>query len=159
EQAGQFAIERSAYLEAISHFSKGLEVLSALPEIPERLQQELTLQLALGASLSMLKGYTAPEVEHVYTRAQELCRQVGDSPELGAALVGLRRFYSNRAELKRAYEIGEQLLRLAHSVQNPAFFLQAHCALGVTLFHLGEFPSALAHLEQGFIHYDAQHRP
>ena len=36
QRAGQRAIERSAYVEAISHLTKGLEVLKTLPDTPER---------------------------------------------------------------------------------------------------------------------------
>jgi predicted ATPase len=69
QRAGQRAIERSANVEAISHFTKGLELLATLPDTPERTQQELTLQTALGGSLMTIKGFSAPEVERVYTRA------------------------------------------------------------------------------------------
>src|SRR4029453_10581938 len=47
QRAGKKAIQRSANVEAISHFTKGLELLKALPDSPERTQRELTLQLAL----------------------------------------------------------------------------------------------------------------
>jgi class 3 adenylate cyclase len=43
QQAGQRALERSANQEAIRHLTRGLEVLSVLPETPEHLQQELLL--------------------------------------------------------------------------------------------------------------------
>ena len=46
QQAGQRAIQHSAHMEAISHLTKGLELLTTLPDTPERAQQELTLQLA-----------------------------------------------------------------------------------------------------------------
>jgi predicted ATPase len=85
-RAGQHAIERSANVEAISHLTKGVEVLKTLPHTPERTHQELALQLALGAPLSMIKGFTAPEVEQIYARAQELCQQVGDKSQRFAAL-------------------------------------------------------------------------
>ena len=65
QQAGQRALERSANSEAVSHFTKGLELLKTLPATPERTRQELALQLALGPSLRMVKGHTAPEVEGV----------------------------------------------------------------------------------------------
>jgi hypothetical protein len=42
--------------------TKGLELLKTLPDTPERTQQELTLQLALGDALVTVKGYTAPDV-------------------------------------------------------------------------------------------------
>jgi class 3 adenylate cyclase len=70
QRAGQRALERSANIEAISHFTTGLAVLKTLPETPERHLQELTLQLALGAALSMLKGFTAPETEQAYSSAR-----------------------------------------------------------------------------------------
>ena len=73
QQAGQRAIERSAYLEAIAHLTKGLEVLSTLPDTPERTQHELDLQLTLGPALMVTKGMTDPEVERLYTRARALC--------------------------------------------------------------------------------------
>src|SRR5439155_18056612 len=47
-QAGERAFQRSANIEAISHFTKGLELLKFLPDTPERAQQELRLQIALG---------------------------------------------------------------------------------------------------------------
>ncbi len=50
QQAGENAVRRSAHQEAISLFTKGLELLKTLPDTPERTQQELTLQIALGAA-------------------------------------------------------------------------------------------------------------
>ena len=41
QRAGQQASDRSAYLEAISHFTTGIELLTTLPETPERTQQAL----------------------------------------------------------------------------------------------------------------------
>jgi predicted ATPase len=49
QQAGQQASDRSAHLEAISHFTTGIELLKTLPETPKRTQQALTLHIALGA--------------------------------------------------------------------------------------------------------------
>jgi predicted ATPase len=93
QRAGQQASDRSAHLEAISHFTTGIELLTTLPETPEHTQQALTLHLTLGAALQMAKGQAAPEVEHVYTQAYALCQQVGETPELVPVLVGLWRFY------------------------------------------------------------------
>jgi hypothetical protein len=40
-----------------------LELLKTMPDTPERVQQELTLQLALGLPLVVIKGHAAPEVK------------------------------------------------------------------------------------------------
>jgi predicted ATPase len=155
-QAGKLAIERSANLEAISHLTKGLEVLKTLPDTPERAQHELSLQLALGSPLGIIKGYTAVEVEHVYTRAQELCQQVGESPQLFSALMGLWRFSLNRPRLRTARELGEQCFSLAQHLEDSVRLQEAHSMLGSTLLYLGEPVAALAHLEQGIALYDPQ---
>jgi predicted ATPase len=82
QKAGERGIGRSAYAEAIGHLTKGLELVKALPDSPERTQQELTLQITLGVPLTVTKGYGSPEVEKTYTRARELCQQVGETPQL-----------------------------------------------------------------------------
>src|SRR5262249_46005334 len=61
-KAAQRASERSAHVEAIAHLRQGLELLATLPKTPERLQREVDLHIALGASLSATKGNAAPEV-------------------------------------------------------------------------------------------------
>jgi len=157
QQAGQRAIERSANLEAIGHLTKGLEVLQTLPETPERSQHELTLRLALGATLMITRGYAAPEVERAYARARDLCQQLGQSAQLFPVLHGLWRFYVNRAEMHTARALGEQLISLAQHDQDSALLLQAHRALGPTLTFRGELALARAHLEQGIALYDRQH--
>jgi predicted ATPase len=156
QKAGQRASQRSAYVEAISHFTKGLELLKALPDTPKRTQQELDLQTAFGPVLMAVKGYAALEVEHVYARALELCRQLEETPRLIQVLSGLETFYFTRGELHTARELGDQCLSLAQRRQDPLRLLQARLALGAVLFLLGELPLAREHLEQGIILYDPQ---
>jgi predicted ATPase len=156
QKAGQRAAQRSAYVEAIGHLTKGLELLKTLPDSPERIQQELDLQITLGPALMATKGYEALEVERVYTRAIELCRQVSEHPQLFLALGGLWQFYLVRAKYQTARELGGQLLNLAQSVQDPTFLLLAHRTLAEPLFLLGELAFARAHLEQGMALYNLQ---
>ena len=120
-----------------------------MPETPERAQQELTLRIALGAPLMATKGYGAAEVEQCYTRAWELSQKVGESAQLFPVLSGLHRFYMLRTEYQTTRQLGEQLLSLAQRAQDSALLLEAHHALWLTLFWVGEFPRAQAHLEQG----------
>jgi predicted ATPase len=155
-RAGQRAVERSANVEAISHLTTGLGVLKTLPDTPERTQQELTLQLALGAPLLMIKGYEALEVGQAYTRAQELCQQVGDSSQRFSALVGLWRFYLGQARFQTARELAEQCFTLAQGLRDPALMQEAHAMLGSTLLYLGELVPARAHLEEGIALYHPQ---
>jgi predicted ATPase len=156
QRAGERAIERSAYLEARAHLTKGLEVLKTVPDASERTQQELGLQTTLGWVLIATQGGASPDVERAYARAQELCRQVGDTPQLFPTLRGLHRFYLGRGQMEVARELGEQLLSLAQRVQDPVLLVPAHLELGSTLFSLGELVSARTHLEQGIALYHPQ---
>ncbi len=144
--AGHQAARRSANDEAIEHFTTALEVLQTLPDSPERSQQELTLHVALGVPLIATTGFGAPEVGTLYTRAQELCEQVGDTPEVFPVLWA---YYFVRAEYKTAHEMGEQLLRLAQNQEDSALLLEAHLAMGATLYALGHPAPAHTHLERG----------
>jgi predicted ATPase len=81
---------------------------------------------------------------------------VGETPQLFPVLYGLRSFYLVRAELQMAREVGEQLLTLAQRVQDPALLVEAYRSQGTTVYHLGEFATARAHLEQGIALYDPQ---
>jgi predicted ATPase len=156
QQAGENAVRRSAHQEAIALLTKGLELLKTLLDTPERAQQELMLQAALGQPLIATKGFAAPEVEQTYTRAVELCEQVGETPQLFPMLFGLWLFYLTRVDMQTARERAEQLLRLAHSAHEPALLLEAHRAVGSSLYWLGEFASAQAHLEQALTLYNSQ---
>jgi predicted ATPase len=158
QRAGHRALERSAHVEAISHLTKGLEALKALPNTREHIQQELELQLTLGIPLSATRGYAAPEVAHIYTRAQELCQQMGETPQLIPVLLGLWRFYLLRAELVKARELAERCLLLVQRLDDPARLIVAHDVLGETLFFLGDFAQARTHLERAVALYDPQKR-
>jgi len=148
-QAGENAIRRSAYVEAIGHLTRGLKLLRTLPDTPERAQHELRLQITLGAPLMATKGWGAPAVGTAYARAWALCQKLENPPQLFPVLFGLWVFYYTRAQLPTAQKLAEQLLHLAHRVQAPPLLLEAHHALGNTLHRRGELATARAYLEQG----------
>src|SRR5215813_13112855 len=132
QRAGQRAIERSANVEAIAHLRQGIALLTTLPDTPERVQAELTLQTTLGPALIATRGIAAPEVAATYNRARELCQQAGDTAELFPVLWSLWLLYLGRAEHETAREFGEQCLSLARRFDDPALFLKAHQALGLS---------------------------
>ena len=59
---------------------------------------------------------------------------------------------------QQAIELGEQCLQIAQRVQDAALLLEAHYALGISWFLLGNFTLASTHMEQTIALYDpAQH--
>ena len=156
QYAGEQAVQRSAHREGIGHFLKGLALLGELPETPDRTHRELTIQTRLGPSLMATKGYAAPEVERAYARAQELCQQLGETPHSFQVLRGLWVVHEMRAELKTARKLGEQLLTLAHHLDDPDLLIEVHRALGNTLLWIGEFAHAREHLQKAIALHDPE---
>jgi tetratricopeptide (TPR) repeat protein len=154
--AGQQAVQRSAYMEAVSQLTLALDLLTTLPDTLERARQELTLRIALGVSLMAISGLPAPEVGQTFIRAHELCQQIGETPQLFAVLRGLWNFYLVRAEYKTARETAEQFLSLAQRLQDPTFLLGAHEQMGFLSFWPAEWIAAREHHEQAITFYDPQ---
>jgi len=158
-QAGTKAFERSANAEAIARFSKGLELVRMLTATPEQAHHELQLYLALGPALQATKGFGAPEVEEAYTRAQQLCEQVGDSRETFQALWGVWLLRTMQGKVETGRQIGHELLALAHRLEDHALVLEGHHALWASLTWFGEPLAAQGHFEKGIALYNRdQHR-
>jgi len=158
QESGTRAANRSAYYQAATSFEQALSALAALAETPDRRVRELSLQLALATALQMVRGFAAPEVERVYTRARLLCQETSDPVRRVPFLLGLRVFYQVRGQFQTALELGEQALFIAEQMQDLRHLTAAHHGLGHTLFSLGEFTAARAHGEQGILLNPRQQR-
>ena len=150
-RAGQKAVSRSENLEAIDHIRKGLSIVKYLSGDEARAKRELELQIALAVPLTSVKGYASPDVQQTYTRARELCVQLGETPQLFPALYGMWRFYLMRAQYATAQELSEQLMDIAEKSENLAFSAAASRSKGATFFYQGKLSSARKHLEQVII--------
>jgi predicted ATPase len=148
-RAGELVAGRSANLEAIGHLSKGLELTGALPSTDQRVDDELTLRLAIGGPLMAIKGYSSPEVEQNYGRARELCERLGRSAELFPVLRGLWNCYFPRAEIQRASELATRLVDLAEEQDTPLDRAHACRAQGSTSFAVGRLVDAAEQLGRG----------
>lgn len=154
--AGNIALQRYGHHEAIDHFTQSIALLKHLPETPERDQQELQLQMTLGAPLVMMKGPTAPEAETVYSRARELCQHLEATPQLVPAYLGLVKYYAIRGNLQIANKLGSELLTLAQQLQDALLLPIAYAAWGSIRFLLGDLAIAYAQGEQAVRRYDVQ---
>ncbi|MET0969292.1 MAG: AAA family ATPase [Tardiphaga sp.] len=156
EAAGRKAAQRSAHVEAASHFESALAILRRLPDTNERARRELGLEVDRGSQLLATKGNAAPQVEEVFTRAQELSERLGEHTLLFRALYGLMMFCIVRGQLDRAHELGSRLVDQAERANDLDFLLQAKRPLGLTLFYLGQFDLAKATLESALALYDPE---
>jgi class 3 adenylate cyclase/tetratricopeptide (TPR) repeat protein len=148
-QAGGRAIERYANQEAIHHLERGLRLIAALPEGPERGALELRALAMAGVPRIALHGYAAAEVAATYRRTVELAERTGDTVQLFQGLRGLWNCIYDRADLENAREIAERLSALA--LDHPAAEAQglAYRALGASWLSLGRVQKAIDAFEKG----------
>jgi DNA-binding SARP family transcriptional activator/predicted ATPase len=171
-QAGERAVRMSAHEEATAHYRRALELLATLSETGgkggqrtpehrlERDQMELILQVGLGSSLQIIKGYGDPELDRIYARARELCRRAGETPQLLPVLSQLVILYTNRGEHQAAREVAEQYLDLAEPLGDSELVAPARYVLGWHLTILGEFAQARSYLEKAIAFYNPErHHP
>jgi class 3 adenylate cyclase/predicted ATPase/chloramphenicol 3-O-phosphotransferase len=147
-KAGQLANDRSANSEAVSHLSRGLELLATLPSSCERDNRELDLLLALGRALIIGKGYADPEVERVYSRAQALSTEVSDPSQRFVVVRGLWTFRLAKGEVETARHLATELLHLTEEQQLAHLRSAANLSLGQTAVHLGSFVDAHGYFER-----------
>jgi hypothetical protein len=138
----------------MTRLSGALELLKHLPEDAERARQELALQSVLGRSLSVVKGFSATELEPVFSRARALCAQIGEPVLAFRPLYGQWVMHWWKLELDKALELADETLALAEKVKDPAMLLTANLARGATLFYFGKFVSSNEHLEKALAIFD-----
>ena len=146
--AASLSLDRFANPEAIEQARQGLALLAKKPMSPQRIEQELPLQAAMGKALLATYGYSHKEGRQAFERALELCEHIGDAPQLFQMLVGLWMYYVISARFDTSIEICRRLLRISESTGDPVQFLQANYCMGYTRFYKAQFPAAQRYLER-----------
>ena len=62
------------------------------------------------------RGFAAPETVRAYERARQLCSQLGGTPRVIPALWGLWGYFATQGNLRRARQVGEELLESAVNI-------------------------------------------
>jgi class 3 adenylate cyclase/tetratricopeptide (TPR) repeat protein len=148
-RAGEQALKRASYSEAGSHFAAALEVLGAMPESAERDALELRLRGSILQSEGLTKGWRAPEVLEMHSRARALAEKTGNLPELVLQLY---------AAAGSAYARGDYLSGAALAAQTLETAQREGSAIGMGVayqtsvqgrFALGDFVGAEEHFARG----------
>jgi class 3 adenylate cyclase/tetratricopeptide (TPR) repeat protein/energy-coupling factor transporter ATP-binding protein EcfA2 len=155
-KAGHRAAARSAHLEAIGHFDRGLAALSELPDGPTRDGREIELQLARGPSLFAARGFAAAEAAQAYTRACELAEHGGDARQLFTAVNGLWQSANGAGKMLDCRRLSNRLQELTVDTADDALRLQAHHSAWATSLFTGDPEAARDHCAAGHGLYDPE---
>ncbi len=152
--AARLSARRSGFVEAIAQLESALRLLGTQPRSNERLRMELRVQRTLGGIYAEYRGFSSAECGRAYATALELCRELGDPPEVFAVLSGLGSFEITRAGFGKCQALAEECLARAAGQQSKPPFIMGHLLLGGTLFLKGELATARRHLEEAVSIYE-----
>ncbi|HTI38671.1 MAG TPA: protein kinase [Vicinamibacterales bacterium] len=156
--AAQHAVSLFGFREALSLAERGLNALRGVPETPDRIRQEVGLQMIRGLALRLMKGWSAAEIEPVFARARELCQRLDDPPELFPVLWSLTLFHAIRGDLREYRRRADELMVMAQQSGNPAFLMGAHHLVGVSREFLGDMAESARVLDRSReLHVPSEH--
>jgi class 3 adenylate cyclase/tetratricopeptide (TPR) repeat protein len=159
-KAGQQALRRSAYTEAIAHFAKAVAIADSLPDEPGRTMNRLQLQIAYGRALRGSLGHSAPETVAAWKRARQLAADIDDPVELAPIHSGLFNACLTHGEIAPMRELAEAIMSAAkRRPDSPVAAVVGHWAVGVTCWFGGDYLNARLHLEQALAIYEAEPHP
>src|SRR5262249_2103286 len=146
--------QRSGFVEATAQLQGALKLLDAQPRSRSRMQHELRVYLALGGINAEYRGFSSTECGRAYNTALELCRELGDAPEIFSVLSGVGSYEITRASFRKCRALGEECLSRAAQQESKPPFVMGHLLLGGTLFLTGELSAARKHLEEALLLYE-----
>ena len=146
--AGEQAVQRSAYEQALGPLTSALELICKLPDRPSKVRRELEMSMALSLALQASKGLAAPEHEGLNKRMLELSHSLEDRAQAFSVLTLLFSFFLTRGDLASARKTSQDIAEISRDLNAPLFLMHGNLALGMTLFYQGELVSARTNLEQ-----------
>jgi class 3 adenylate cyclase/tetratricopeptide (TPR) repeat protein len=159
-KAGQQALKRSAYTEAIAHLGKAVAIADGLPDESGRTMNRLQLQIAYGRALRGGLGHSAPETVAAWKRARQLAADINDPVELAPIHSGLFNACLTHGEIAPMRELTEAITGVARQrPESPVAAVVADWTTGVTCWFGGDYLNARRHLERALAIYQAESDP
>jgi class 3 adenylate cyclase/predicted ATPase len=165
-KAGDQALRRSAFQEAIAHLGKAIEMADAAatsgpgaPAKPPLSADRVRLQTSYGQALIWTKGYEAQETTAAFARAVELAGESDGSVDRFSGYYGLWVGALTRGEPQQLQAMAERFRREVEARPRSPVAVVGHRILGMTHFVGGDFVTAYRHFQQALALYDRdQHR-
>ena len=146
---------RGWYHDTVELATDMLAILTRMESTPELVGQEIALRLTHARALMATRGYT-PEVVEAYTRTLELFeRDTSASDRHYSVLRVLANLYVLRTEFDKAAEIGDRILAIAATRDDPGMLIDGHLIVGSTMAFTGRLREGLAHLDAGIGLFEA----
>jgi predicted ATPase len=166
-RAGDQALRRSAFQEAIAHLGKAIAMAdkaaaapAATTTIPEpKPSRRVKLQTSYARAVLFSKGWAADETKAAFERVGDLATGAKLPAERFPALYGQTTWRFLRGDYRAGRDIAERFLREAEAEGRVAEAGVARRLLGFACTNLGDLAEARSQLELALNNYDAEHDP
>ena len=157
-KAGLRSRDRFAQVEAISHLTKGLDLLETQEPSPERDARELELLVPLGTAYIASRGYASPEVGAIFQRTRVLCERVGQTSQLFAMMWGNFAFHIVRGDFRVCSDLAEEAMTFGERLNDPGILMEALFLKGLTRLYRGDFAGARDYCGRAIAEFDDRER-
>ena len=164
-KAGDQALRRSAFKEAIAHLSKAIEMAEKAEEGVARTtvaattisaSERLKLQTSLGQALIWEKGWGAAETKAAFERARELAPGIENQTERFRTYYGHWGANMLRGDLRAARDVAEIFLGEIDTSAPTLEGVVARRTLGITCFCQGDVMTGHALLDEAVKIYEPE---
>jgi tetratricopeptide (TPR) repeat protein len=155
-QAGEKAMMRSAYREAVGYFEQALSALAQLPQERDTREQAIDLRFALRWALTPLGDL---ERVLVYLReAEALAMALDDLPRLTQVSIALSSYFRRMGADDQAITVAQHALALATAGGDVAQQAQANQLLGLAYYAQGDYRQAIDCCQQTVVALGGERR-
>jgi len=155
-QAGEKALARSAYREAVGYFEQALSALPHLPEQRNTLEQAIDLRLALRSAL--LPSGDSKRILAVLCEAEPLAMALADQRRLGQICLFLSFHFCYRGAHDQAIAAAQHALALATADGEVVLYALANYYLGLAYQAQGDYRRAIDCFRQTVASLDGTQR-
>jgi transcriptional regulator with AAA-type ATPase domain/tetratricopeptide (TPR) repeat protein len=139
-QAGQKAVARSAYHDAVRDFDTALDALARLPDTEATRTLGVDLRLEVRGALTALGEFG--RVRERLDEAETLARTLADELRLGRVRAYQTSYYRQIGDHPRALEAGQHALRIGEERGNLALRVTGGIYLGHVHYDVGDYRKA-----------------
>jgi len=144
-KSARMSLGRSAGIEAQAQLERAAVLLTDIADPRARQQFDARIQVALGDTFVMTKGFASPDVAAALTKARALLDESAYPIESLQALGALCNYHLIRSEAPKILQLAQPFLR--RPVDSPGILI-GHYETGVAYLHMGKFEDARLQLEK-----------
>ena len=144
-EAGQNALTKAAYHDAIAHISHALQQIAMLEDNAERASRELNCNAVMVGGLQATKGWGSNDVERYCNRSMEITKSYPDPHSEAVLLTHVLSLRTLRGEMNEARKLATERLQYTREYLShmPGVVGLAHATLCVTELYQGDIEIAI----------------